>query len=358
MKIIFLFPYPLKEAPSQRFRFEQYFEALSVKGITFSCHSFWSKNSWVILYHSGKYWRKFYYFLVGCFKRIWILFKIPSVDYVFIHRECLPIGPPIIEWLIGRILKKKIIYDFDDAIWLPNTSNENRISSFLKWHSKVNLICKWSYKISCGNKYLSDYAKTFNTNVIINPTTIDTKSLHNPSLFKPNKAENVITIGWTGSHSTLKYLELITPVIQRLESQFENLRFLVIANKKPVLKLKSMVFLPWTKANEINDLINFDIGVMPLSNDIWSNGKCGFKALQYMALGIPAVASPVGINSQIVDHGVNGFLCESEEEWFSSLSKLILNPNLRAEFGIVGRKKIINSYSVFSNTPTFLSLFE
>ncbi len=358
MKILFLIPYPLKEAPSQRFRFEQYFHLLEEKGFSISSQSFWDRETWEVLYKSGFKLRKTIGFIKGSVRRLAILFSLSKIDYVFIHRECLPVGPPVIEWIIGRLLKKKIIYDFDDAIWLPNTSEENRIAAFLKWHSKVSSICKWSYKVSCGNSFLAEYASRFNETVILNPTTIDTDNLHNPNKFTIEKKTARVTIGWTGTHSTLKYIKPLVPILKKLELKFPNqVQILIIANRRPQLALDTVNFIPWSKETEIEDLLKMDIGIMPLSDDIWTKGKCGFKALQYMALEIPAVVSSVGVNSEIIDAGVNGFLCSSENEWMEALGKLIGDSQARKQMGRAGRQKIISTYSVSSNSSLFLDLF-
>jgi glycosyltransferase involved in cell wall biosynthesis len=358
MEILFLIPYPIKEAPSQRFRFEQYHTMLSENGFQISHQSFWDEASWSILYKRGFAFQKTIGFLKGVGSRLLLLFKLSKPDFVFIHRECLPIGPPVVEWFIARVLKKKIIYDFDDAIWLPNTSEENRLVGFLKWHTKVSLICRWSYRVSCGNSFLADYARKFNKSVIVNPTTIDTAHLHNPSLYSINKKSTQVVIGWTGSQSTLMYIKPLIPVLKKLDEKFPDvIRFLVIANKDPQLDLPFADFVMWSKQTEINDLLKIDIGVMPLTNDAWANGKCGFKALQYMALEIPTVVSSVGVNSEIVTNGLNGFLCNTENEWLSAFELLITNPSMRKEMGKAGRKKIEASYSVVSNSSRFIRLF-
>jgi len=285
------------------------------------------------------------------------MFKAPRYDFIFIHRECAPLGPPVFEWLLAKVLRKKIIYDFDDAIWLPNTSDENKIASALKWHGKVSDICRWSYRVSCGNAYLADYARQFNSNVVVNPTTIDTLYLHNPALYTPRQASQPVVIGWTGTHSTLKYLQPLLPVLQRLEKKYaDRIRFLVIANKAPDFALHQLTFVPWKKETEIGDLLQMDIGIMPLVDDIWAKGKCGFKALQYMALGLPAVVSPVGINTDIVDDTV-GFVADSETEWELALTRLIEDQALRRRLGEGARARVVERYSVTSNTSTFLSLF-
>jgi glycosyltransferase involved in cell wall biosynthesis len=358
MKALFLFPYPPGESPSQRFRFEQYLEKLKSSGIEFDLRPFWSKKAWASLYQKGSYYNKITGFVSGLVNRFLVLFTLSGHQFVFIHRETLPLGPPVMEWLFWAMFRKKIIYDFDDAIWLPNTSHENRIVSSFKGHAKVKSICRWSYKISCGNAYLANYAKQFNDSVFINPTTVDTEFLHNPDRYQISKSENTITLGWTGTHSTLKYLDRLTPIFQRLEAEYSQIRFRVISNKKPEFTLRSLTFVPWSKETEIEDLLQLDIGLMPLADDIWANGKCGFKALQYMSLAIPAVASRVGVNGEIIDHGVNGYLCSTDEEWFSNLKRLIDQPELRHGMGLRGRQTVIDRYSVSSNTSTFLSLFE
>jgi glycosyltransferase involved in cell wall biosynthesis len=357
MKILFLIPYPLKGAPSQRFRFEQYFDFLKENGFQISYKSFWDEQTWKILYKSGHLLQKIVGFIKGVTVRLTVLFQLNKIDYVFIHRECLPIGPPILEFVIARILKKKIIYDFDDAIWLPNTSEENKIVALLKWHSKVGSICKWSHKVSSGNSFLANYARQFNTNVVVNPTTVDTINLHNPSDRHIKKSTSVV-IGWTGTQSTLPYFISLASVLQTLEEKFpDQIRILIIANKNPKLNLKFVEFIPWSKETEIEDLLKIDIGIMPLTDDIWAKGKCGFKALQYMALEIPALVSPVGVNTEIVDNGINGYWCATENDWVESLEKLIADKELRKKIGIEGRKKVIHRYSVSSNSSSFLGLF-
>ena len=358
MKILFIIPYPLQESPSQRFRFEQYFEVLKNRGHQLRVHSFLSSDDWLLFYSAGHSAQKSWALIKGFLKRGLSLITAYSNDLIFIHREAAPMGPPIFEWIIARLLRKKIIYDFDDAIWLTDRVNESGILKILKWRNKVQSICRWSYKVSCGNQYLTRYALQFNGRVVTNPTTIDCTNQHNPALFEPRRITDQIVIGWTGSHSTLKYLQLIEPVLQKLENQFTQVSFLVIADQAPSLNLNRLSFIKWNPETEIQDLLKMDIGIMPLPDDEWAKGKCGFKALQYMSLEIPVVMSPVGVNSTLIRHGVEGFLCQSDDEWLFALGKLITDKNLRREQGKQGRKKVIEDYSVSSNTSTFLSLFE
>lgn len=358
-KILFLVPYPLKESPSQRFRFEQYFASLKAHGYSYTVQSFFNSAAWLLFYSKGNGLRKIIALLLGFNKRALILFKAPFFNYIFIHREVTPAGPPIIEWIIAHVLRKKIIYDFDDSIWLTDKLNEPWITRFLRWRKKTANICAWSYKVSCGNTYLAAYAKTFNTNTILNPTTIDTVLLHNKDLYPESKPDpKYVTIGWTGSYSTLKYLKLIEEPLQEIEQRFPQARFLVIADRKPELALRNLVFCEWTVETEICDLLKIDIGIMPLPDDSWAKGKCGFKALQYMALEIPCVIAPVGVNIEIIKPGINGFLATTPSEWVEQLSQLIVNRELIKKLGSNGRETVEQHYSVTSNESTFLSLFK
>jgi glycosyltransferase involved in cell wall biosynthesis len=356
MKILFIVPYPLAQSPSQRFRFEQYFPILSQQEVQYEVRSFLSQSNWRVFYAKGNNLVKVACILVGFMSRIWSLFSISNVDYVFIHREAAPIGPPMFEWIIAKLFQKKIIYDFDDAIWLTDKKHESRIEKAIRWRSKVAKICRWSYKVSAGNEYLADYAKAVNKNVVINPTTIDTINVHKAA--SKNKLKNRIVIGWTGSHSTLKYLKDIEEVLLLIERKFSLVDFCVIADKAPDLNLKRLEFKPWSVETELADLNQFDIGIMPLPADEWAKGKCGFKALQYMAVEIPTIASPVGVNPTIIRHGINGLLATSSSEWENSLSILIENESLRKQFGKEGQLTVEQYYSVASNKKNFLSLFE
>lgn len=182
-KILFLVPYPLTESPSQRFRFEQYFNLLKRHGYALTVQSFLNSANWRAFFGNGNTLVKTKALVFGFIKRIIILFKSPMYDFVFIHREAAPLGPPLFEWLLVKIFNRKIIYDFDDAIWLTDRHNESSILRIAKWRGKIASICKWAYKVSCGNDYLCEYAALYNKNVVYNPTTIDTEDLHNPVLF-------------------------------------------------------------------------------------------------------------------------------------------------------------------------------
>lgn len=353
MHILFIVPYPTDKAPSQRFRFEQYYSLLDQKGITYEIKPFLSREIWDILYLPGRFPKKAMGILGGLFKRFFLLFALKKYDYIFIHREATPIGPSFFEYFASKWLKKKIVYDFDDAIWIPNYSEANSFFSFLKGYGNVHKICNYAWKVSCGNEFLCNYALQFNKNVVYNPTTIDTENYHNQI---KNQDSNTFVIGWTGSHSTIRYISEIIPVLAELEKKYE-FTFRVISDLKPEFELKSLEYVKWKKDSEIEDLLGFNIGIMPLVDDKWANGKCGFKALQYMSLGIPALVSPVGVNTRIVDNGINGFICNSKEDWKSAIEKLLVDKELLKKMSEQTRIKIVEHYSVKSNSQNFIELF-
>lgn len=358
MRILFLVPYPPGQAPSQRFRFEQYLDALTAHGHAYRLASFLDPATWAILYKPGRAGQKAWGILRGFGRRLGHVWSARRYDFVFVHREAAPLGPPVFEWLLTKVLRKRVIYDFDDAIWIPNTSEANRVAAGLKWHHKVGSICRWAYRNSCGNAYLAAYARQFNARpgaVVVNPTTIDTERLHNR--VRDQAAPGPLVIGWTGTHSTLKYLAPVVPVLQRLENEGLAFEFRVISNQAPELPLRSLRFVPWRKDTEIEDLLGFHVGLMPLEDDPWAQGKCAFKALQYMALGMPALVSPVGMNTEVVQDDLNGYVCPEPEDWYRRLRQLLTDPALRQALGRNARQTIEARYSVRANTPNFLNLF-
>ena len=353
-RIIIFAPYPRDEAPSQRFRFEQYLDRLEKDGYEIVYSSFLSEKEWRVLYKEGNYLEKFTGVWKSFFRRWNTLFKLKKSDILFVHREIAHIGPPIFEWIIAKGLRRKYIYDFDDAIWLPNYSQVNSKIQGLKMYWKVKYCIKWAHTVNAGNDFLADYAKKINVNVNVVPTTIDLENYHN---LLTDYSRLPITVGWTGTHTTMRYLDEIVPILQDLEKQYDFV-FQVISNKAPDFNLKSLKFVKWNKSTEIKDLATIQIGVMPLTEDQWSEGKCGFKALQYMALGIPVIISPVGVNSKIVKNEENGYLVSSSEEWKKRLIELLEDENLRKRIGEAGRKTILDNYSVTANYQKYIASIE
>lgn len=351
------YPYPKGIAPSQRFRIEQYVPFLE-EHFEVRVFPFWSEKAWEILYKKGNTGKKIWYLLTAFGRRKLALLKATNIDYIYIHREAAPIGWPVFEWILCEIMGKKLIYDFDDAIWLPNQSEANRnLVKHVKSHGKVATLCKWSYKVSVCNDFLADYARNYQSDVAQIPTTIDTEKLHNPALYN-KRANNLPIIGWTGSHSTLNQLELVWDALTDLY-KLVPFEFHLISDAFPEDSPPFVKQISWNKSSEIQDLIQFDIGIMPLYDSDWENGKCGFKLLQYLALKIPAVASEVGFNSKIINNAENGFLLHKNDttSWLSSIATLLKDEILRIKMGENGRKKVQKYYSVEANKDKVIALF-
>jgi len=288
---------------------------------------------------------------VSSLNRLLDLVRSRRFDRIVVHREAFPLGPPVLEWFLSR-LRIPIIYDFDDAIWQRNTSGANRPLQFLKCPGKVATIIRLSRQVIAGNGYLRDYALQHNPRVTVIPTPVDTDRFHPAS----RAGGEGVTLGWIGSHSSAPYLRMLDPVLPYLAKQYD-FRLKVVGgeyyNAHP-----SVSNHEWRLDREVEDLQSFDIGLMPMPDNEWTHGKCAFKALQYMAVGIPVICSPVGMNSEVVQDGVNGFLADSEAEWFEKLSLLIEDRGLREAMGRRGRAAVEERYSVKANFPKFLRVLE
>lgn len=326
---------------------------MNANGFHCEIQSFIGSGTWSILYQKGNFFRKAIGILAGFIKRWSKLFSIGKYDFVFIHRETAPMGLPLFSFVLIKVLHKKVIFDFDDAIWMENISSGNSIFSFLKSHSNCLRLMKWSWKNSCGNQYLREFASQYNPASFYIPTTIDTKHSHNR--IKP-PVSGIPTIGWTGTHSTIHNLNHILPVLKELhlETPF---RFVFISDVAPDFQFETIEFVKWNKETEIADLLKMDIGLMPLVDNEWSKGKCGLKILQYMASGIVPVVSSVGVNPHIVQHSVNGFCCSTTEEWKQSLRKLLTDQALRSAMASKTRSRIEEEFSTDSQRLQFLRLF-
>lgn len=361
-KILFILPHSIRKGPSQRYRVGLFLPELDSRGIQYKLAEFFDEASTKILYEPGHMLQKIWIMIKGYLKRFYtVLFQAWRYDYVFVQRGASPVGPPIFEWLLAKVLRKKIIYDFDDAIWMQNNdamkmanvSRQSVIAGWFKAFWKVKYICKWSYKVVGGNDFLCDYARQYNKNTLRIPTCVDTGRYHNKQKVHH---DGDLVIGWTGSHTTLLYLDEIKDVLIELQKELD-FSFLVICNKPPEWTMDKLLFVKWSSETEVEDLLKMDIGIMPLKETKWTLGKCGFKLIQYMSLGIPSVASPAGVNREIIDHEKNGFICNSPEEWKSAFRKLLADRDLRQQMGEAGRKKIVDHYSIRSQAEAFAGLF-
>lgn len=352
-KVLFIANHREGRSPGQRFRFEQYIAYLSQNGFDCEISFLISEKDDKIFYSSGNFVRKMIILLKSYCIRYRDIRRVNTFDIIFIFREAMMTGSWIFEKYFSKS-KTKVIYDFDDAIWLANVSEGNKKFEWLKNYNKVSEIIKISDYVIAGNKFLHNYAQYYNKNVIVIPTTIDTSyHTHNKKAYSIQ-----INIGWTGTETTIKHFEIAIPILKQLKSKYKDkINFLLISNKPSDCKDIEIEYIPWNKETEIEDLAKIDIGIMPLSDDKWAKGKCGFKGLQYMSLGIPTIMSPVGVNCEIIEDGVNGYLAHSDEEWIEKISQLIESSELREKLGKKGKETIEQRYSVESQKNVYLELF-
>jgi glycosyltransferase involved in cell wall biosynthesis len=341
-------------SPSQRFRFEQYLSFLTENNYSYDFSYTISANDDKLFYQKGKLLKKIQILLKTLFIRIKDWFSYSQYDIVFVQREALLIGSTFFEKKVKNS-KAKLVFDFDDSIWLMNVSDGNKNFKWLKNPEKTSKIIKESDLVFAGNQYLADYAKAYNQKVIIIPTTIDT-SIYLPKKIK--RSDDKIIIGWSGSITTIQHFEFAIDFLKEIKKKYgDKVHVTVVGDQNYVNNELDIKGLPWIAEKEIEVLNTFDIGIMPLPDDLWAKGKCGLKGLQYMALEIPTIMSPVGVNSEIIKHGENGFLANTTAEWVKHISYLIENPEERIKIGKASRNTVIEKYSIEANKQNYLNAF-
>jgi glycosyltransferase involved in cell wall biosynthesis len=362
-KILFIVDHRLNRSPSQRYRFEQYLPYFKEQGFDWELSEIITEKDDAIFYKSGNYVKKVFIILKSFVIRFKDLKRARDFDIIFIQREALLIGSSYFEKQFYK--RTNVVFDFDDSIWLLDTSPENKKFEFLKNPDKTKINIQHAHCVIAGNAYLANYAKTFNKNIVIIPTTVDT-DFHLPVLDsartdKGSKGgeEKKIVIGWSGSISTIKHFEMAIPVLKALALKYPHqLEIHVIGQAHYSHPDLDIVSKAWSAQTEVDDLNQFDIGIMTIPNDEWAKGKCGLKGLSYMACGVATVMSPVGVNTDIIQHGVNGYLAGTNQEWMDCLSLLIESLELRQQIGKAGRDTVVQNYSVNANKLKYVEVLK
>jgi glycosyltransferase involved in cell wall biosynthesis len=354
-RILFVSAHPRGFAPSQRFRFEQYVDFLAEHGFETTFSPIVRPEEYPLLYAPGNVARKAHLFTRGLAQRLWQALRGTDTDVAVVQREAIQLGTTVFESALARS-RAKLVFDFDDAIWLADTSPANRRMSWLKRPGKVPRLIELADQVWAGNACLPDYARRFHDAVELVPTTVDTDRQRPVA---PHREDRPVCLGWTGSPSTLKHFELVVPVLMRLRDRYgERISFKVIGDGAYRQAQLGITGTPWRAETEVEDLSAIDIGLMPLSDDEWAKGKCGLKALQFMAMELPVVTSPVGVNTEIVDDGVNGYLATGDNAWFDRLAALVESVELRRTIGRAARATVVERYSVASQRGRYLALLE
>jgi glycosyltransferase involved in cell wall biosynthesis len=279
------------------------------------------------------------------------LLNAREYDLLWIEKELLPWIPGPFERLLLRG-QVPFVLDYDDAVF--HYYDQHRIAP-VRWllAGKHPALMRRAEMVVCGNPYLADFARRAGApRVEIIPTAVDLDRYGRDAAAQPRPPGTDPRVGWIGQRSTAGFLLSLAPVFERLRG---GAQFVAIGIDPHAMGLP-MLGIPWDEATETEALRSLDIGIMPLLDRPFERGKCGYKLIQYMACGLPVVASPVGVNRDIVDHGVNGFLASSVEEWCSALEALIRDPALRRRMGEAGRRKVEQSYCVQAMAPRLIAL--
>lgn len=352
MRVLAVVPSVYDTSPGQRFRIEQWEPILAEGGVEITYAPFENDELRAVLYQGGKVLAKVGAVTRNMRRRSRELSNAGDYDLVYIFREAALLGPP---WFERKIAKTgvPVIFDFDDAVFVSYKSPSNGYLSYLKFPVKTAEIVRLSTHVMAGNEYLAEYSRQYNPNVTVIPTSIDTDKY---TYIEKADEPQTITIGWSGSFSTIQHLDTIREALQEL-AKTDQYRLRVIgspAYKVPGVDTEAM---QWRSETEIADLSEIDIGLMPLPDEDWTKGKCGLKALQYMALGIPTICSPVGVNSTIIKDGVNGFLADGKDEWIEKIKRLMHSAELRKKLGRAGRETVEREYSAKAIAPKVLEVF-
>jgi len=342
--VLALASYP-EEAAATRCRILQFIGPLAEREITVDFRPFLTRCQFHSLYRRRALARTMLGLVTSTLRRILDLTAARSADLVLIQREAMLFGPPVCEYVLARLLRKPMVLDLDDATYVPYVSpTYGRLTGFLKCFHKTDDLIRWSRVVVCGNRTIASHANELDAATVVIPSVVDTE------LFRPDERDRQAgtpVLGWIGSHSTFRYLESIFPALERLGQTFP-FRLLIVGSGRAEINLPGVevVCRPWQLEREVADFQEIDVGVYPIIDEAWALGKSGFKAIQYMAIGIPYVVSPVGACTEIGELGVTHLAATTLDEWHDSLAALLRDPFLRARMGDAGRHHALAHYTI------------
>jgi glycosyltransferase involved in cell wall biosynthesis len=351
-RIAALVPNILGVSPGQRVRIESWAEYLREAGWTVDFYPFEDAGLHKLIYEPGHAAGKAKRLLQCYLRQLNLILHRPPCDILFIFREAALVGPAFIERL-GRRLRVPIIYDLDDPVFVPYRSPTNGWFSLLKFPRKTYSLFKLSDHVVAINNLIAEHARSFNPSVSVIPNCVDIVR-YQP---KPKDAGDTVRMVWMGSHSTMPNLETIREPLQRLQ-QTTGVPLRVIGAGEAALSGVEVEMRQWSAETEVADLQDCDVGLVPLTDMVWNPWKFFYKTVQYMAVGLPVVARKLGSNAEVIEHGVSGFLVETDDEWYDAMRELITNHDLRRRMGAAARARVVAEYSTQSQMPKMISVFE
>ncbi|MEC5174859.1 glycosyltransferase family 4 protein [Chryseobacterium nepalense] len=348
-KIVYFTKYSSLGA-SSRLRSFQFFSSLQEKGFEVSHSCLLGDRYLSALYDNRK--SRFLYLVAGYFKRMLVLLSVKKYHIVVIEKELFPYLPA---WAEVALNKAGIGYfaDYDDAIFHNYDLSKNKwLRKFLS--DKIDIVMKNSKCVFAGNSYLADRAKKAGARkIILLPTVINRNKYYKID----NKDLSHFTLGWIGSPSTYKYIEELFPVFKKLNEEFPHFRVNIIGAKQSPETDGFISFIPWNENTEVEEINKFDLGIMPLHYTPWEQGKCSYKLIQYMGCSIAVLASPVGMNNDIVNPGKNGDFVHGDD-WYNAIKKYIENKQITIQEGHEGRMLIDSTYNTDNNLKKIIRAFE
>ena len=350
MNILVLTRYD-RAGPSSRYRFYQFLPYLEKESFEISISSLFNEK-YVHNLYSDQRSTKFLNPLSAYIKRTSKLLFDRSYDLIWMEKEALPWVPSFLEKLL-YINSIPYVIDYDDAVYHRYDQHRNPLVR-VALSQKIEKIMGFSSVVIAGNQYIAKYAREAGVkHVEIIPTVVNT-DIYKKKYIIGNRS---FTIGWIGSPSTSRHINVVSSALNKLckNSEFQ---FSAIGALGKDLAVIPGQPISWSEETEVEELNRFDVGIMPLPDTPWEKGKCGFKLIQYMACGLPVIASPVGVNKEIVEHGVNGFLARDTEEWIQYLETLKENSDLCHKMGTAGRKKVESEFSLHKMAPRLVDLMK
>jgi len=347
--------------PSSRYRFYNYEKCFEKQNIKMSIRPLFSKSYFNAHNKIIKLFIVFYsYFRRLTFVCNVLIFK-KRYDLLLLEYELFPYFPALFEYLLHKRGIKYIV-DYDDAIFHKyDMSNNKIIHGLLK--NKISEVMTCAEHVIVCNKYLESYAQKYNEHTFRLPTVVLLDKYKQEMETFQKKEDDLFVIGWIGSRTTSVYILEILPAIEKFVNAYENVRFDLVGFDSALLSPKDIEkyhinILDWSEEHEIKNILTFDVGIMPLHDDPWSRGKCGFKLVQYMSCKNPVIASPVGMNTSLVKEGVNGFLVTTVEEWFEAFETLYLDKDLQKQMANNNFKKIETEYNHQNNCKEYVKLLQ